>query len=145
MKIQILDTKEDAIKADRLDMATYKAYTDGSGIGGRIGASTVLFENRREVGTLQLLLGDDHYHTVYESEGVGGCLAMTLLFGQDELCDAVTIAVDNQAAVKAVPVCAPLLSHWIWDAWHGLVRTLSIQHLDVHVMVRWTLGACQHF
>ncbi|KAF7363687.1 RNA-directed DNA polymerase from transposon X-element [Mycena sanguinolenta] len=140
IQIQIPETKEDAIKADREDTSTYKVYTDGSGIDRRIGASAVLFKDGREIGALQLFLGDDDQHTVYEGEGIGGCLAMALLLKLDNLQGPVTIVVDNQAAVRAILARTPLPSHWIWDVWHGLAAALARRHPNAHVTVRWSPG-----
>ncbi|KAJ7932019.1 hypothetical protein B0H13DRAFT_2308170 [Mycena leptocephala] len=94
----------------------------------------------QEVGALRLLLGDDDQHTVYEGEGIGGCLAMALLLELNGLRGPTTIVVDNQAAVWAILARAPSPSHWIWDIWDGLARKLARQHPDAHITVRWSPG-----
>jgi hypothetical protein len=79
MEVEIPVSKEAAQDAEKEDSSIYRVYTDGSGIDGRIGASAVLYERGVERGSLRLPLGDDDEHTVFEGEGVGGCLAIALL------------------------------------------------------------------
>ncbi|KAJ7159413.1 ribonuclease H-like domain-containing protein [Mycena filopes] len=110
------------------------AYTDGSGIDQRIGASAVLYCNRVEVASLRLCLGSAGHHTVFEGEGVGASLALALLKKQPEVRGAVSIVVDSQPAINAVRATAANPSHWIWD------RAFAVKHPDAMVTVRWAPG-----
>ncbi|KAJ7327438.1 hypothetical protein DFH08DRAFT_1084675 [Mycena albidolilacea] len=83
---------------------------------------------------------DDNKHTIFEGEGVGGCLAMALLLRLPDVQGTVTIVVDSQPAVKATRVRAPNPSHWIWDIWHGLACAFAQQNPQAHIVVRWAPG-----
>jgi hypothetical protein len=78
MQVDVAPSKKEAQRREKDDVFTYRVYTDGSGIDGHIGGSAVLFVHGVEQASLQLHLGEDE-HTVFEGEGIGGCLAMTLL------------------------------------------------------------------
>jgi ribonuclease HI len=140
MGIEIASTKEDAVKAEKKDSSTYKVFTDGSGIDGRIGASAVLFEHGVELGALRLYLGNTEDHTVFEGEGIGGVLAMVLLERLEQLSGPVSIYVDSQPVIRATQARASTPSHWIWDLWHVQARTLAVKHPDTRVTVKWAPG-----
>jgi ribonuclease HI len=140
MEVEIPVSKKAAQEAEKEDSSIYRVYTDGSGIDGRIGASAVLYEHGVERGALRLHLGDDDEHTVFEGEGVGGCLAMALLLCLPDVWGTVTIVVDSQLAVKATRARASNPSHWIWDIWHGLARAFAQRNPQAHIVVRWAPG-----
>jgi ribonuclease HI len=140
MGIEIASTKEDAVKAEKKDSSTYKVFTDGSGIDGRIGASAVLFEHGVELGALRLYLGNAEDHTVFEGEGIGGVLAMVLLERLEQLSGPVSIYVDSQPAIRATQARTSTPSHWIWDLWHAQARVLAAKHPDARVTVKWAPG-----
>jgi ribonuclease HI len=133
-------SKEDAEKAENLDTAEWKIYTDGSGIDGRIGASAVLFHKGEERASMRLCLGEATHHTVFEGEGVGGCLALALLRKQANVEGPVTIIVDSQPAILATSNASPTPSHWIWDAWHTQLTALAKKHPRAVVTIRWAPG-----
>ncbi|KAJ6451541.1 hypothetical protein C8R45DRAFT_848310, partial [Mycena sanguinolenta] len=58
----ILSSIEDAVAAEKEDSAIYRVYTDGSGIGGQIGASAVLYERSVKIGSLRFHLGSSEHH-----------------------------------------------------------------------------------
>lgn len=64
--------------------------------------------------TLQYYLSSDTQHTVYEAELVGLILAITLLQDPNYLED-VTIAIDNQAAIKALNSFQSLPGQYLVD------------------------------
>ena len=77
-----------------------KIYADGSSIDGGVGVAAVLFVNDTAWQSLQHYLGSEKHHTVYEAELVGLILAAALL-QQLEFLEDLSIAIDNQAAIKA--------------------------------------------
>ncbi|KAJ7897962.1 ribonuclease H-like domain-containing protein [Mycena olivaceomarginata] len=133
-------SKEDAAKAEILDTAEWKIYTDGSGIDGRIGAAAVLFHKGEERASMRLCLGEATHHTVFEGEGIGGCLALALLRKQANVEGPVTIIVDSQPAILATSNASPTPSHWIWDAWHTQLTELAKKHPRAVVTIRWAPG-----
>jgi pimeloyl-ACP methyl ester carboxylesterase len=140
MEVEIPVSKDTAQEAEKEDSSIYRVYTDGSGIDGRIGASAVFYERGVEQSALRLHLGDDDKHTVFEGEGVGGCLAMALLLRLPDVRGTVTIVVDSQPAIRATRARAPNPSHWIWDIWHGLARAFAQRNPQACIVVRWAPG-----
>jgi ribonuclease HI len=140
MAVIIPSSKEEAAEAERADLSEWKVYTDGSGIEGRIGASAVLFYKGEEQASLRLCLGEATHHTVFEGEGVGGCLALTLLRKQRSVEGPVTIVVDSQPAIMATSNASPTPSHWIWDVWHDRTAALAKKHPNAKITVRWAPG-----
>ncbi|KAF7335977.1 RNA-directed DNA polymerase from transposon X-element [Mycena sanguinolenta] len=140
IRTSILSSKEDAVEAAKSDPSTYQVYTDGSGIDGQIGASAVLYKRGIEVNTLRFHLGSDEQHTVFEGEGVGGCLAIHLLTQLETLQGPVSIYVDSQPAIRATQTLTSTPSHWIWDLWHDLAAALVDRHPTVEVTIRWSPG-----
>jgi len=71
--MRIVGSKEVAEAEDRGDRAAVQIYTDGSGLGGKIGASAVLIRSGKA--TTQVLSGDDkEAHSVRRGMcGVGTC------------------------------------------------------------------------
>ena len=78
-----------------------QVFTDSSAQGGKVGASTILIRKDRPDKILHYHLGPEAEHTVYKAELVGLLLALHLI--STERCGATScsIAVDNQAALKA--------------------------------------------
>jgi ribonuclease HI len=140
MEVEIAATKDNAKDAEKNDDSIYRVYTDGSGIDEQIGASAVLYVHSIEWSALRLHLGSNEQHTVFEGEGVGGCLALVLLLDLPEVQGPVTIAVDSQPAILAVHVRVPNPSHWMWDTWHELVQVFQQRHLEAPITIRWMPG-----
>lgn len=55
------------------------AYTDGSGMDGKIGAAAVLTLNGTELSSLRYHLGSETDYTVYEAEAIAVILALHIL------------------------------------------------------------------
>jgi hypothetical protein len=140
MEVEIAATKDDAKDAEKSDVSIYRVYTDDSGIDEQIGASAVLYVHGIEWSALRLHLGSNEQHTVFEGEGIGGCLALALLLELPEVQGPVTIAVDSQPAILATRVRVPNPSHWIWDTWHELARVFQRRHPEAPITIRWTPG-----
>ncbi|KAJ6453771.1 hypothetical protein C8R45DRAFT_757324, partial [Mycena sanguinolenta] len=78
--------------------------------------------------------------TVFEGEGIGGCLAMELLTRLAALEGPVSVYVDSQPAIQATQTTNSTPSHWIWDMWHDAVSTLTVRHPGAEITVRWSPG-----
>ncbi|KAJ7118522.1 hypothetical protein C8R43DRAFT_901311, partial [Mycena crocata] len=89
---------------------------------------------------VRVRLGLSVHHTVFEGEGVGGCLALFLLLQQPEVRGKVTIAVDSQPAINATKTARSNPSHWIWDEWHRGFNLLIQEHSEIQLTIRWTPG-----
>ncbi|KAJ7138519.1 hypothetical protein C8R43DRAFT_824640, partial [Mycena crocata] len=79
-------------------------------------------------------------HTVFEGEGVGGCLALALLLRQPGVRGKVTIIVDSQPAIRATKTALSTPSHWIWDEWHRQFSLLIRKHTEISLTIRWAPG-----
>ena len=75
------------------------AYTDGSGMDGKVGAAAVLMLSNTELRSLQYRLGTERDHTVYKAEIMVVILAIHLLMQVEQGLQRVTIGVDNQAVL----------------------------------------------
>src|SRR5882672_6358718 len=73
------ESRPEAIEATRTAQADIKVFLDGSGIGGSIGAATVLYRNGKLKPSLRKYLGREDQHMVYEAEVVSLTLAAELI------------------------------------------------------------------
>jgi hypothetical protein len=71
-------SREESINSEHIDNADYKIFSDGSGHDDGIGASAVLYENRRScpLKTLQVHMGSPDKHNTYKAEAMGAILAL---------------------------------------------------------------------
>ena len=79
MTIKMVDDTNGAILDMEQDISDIKIFTDGSGMEGKIGASTALYRNGRLKSILCYKLGLQKHHTVYKGEGVGILLSIKLM------------------------------------------------------------------
>ena len=98
----IAENKEQAAAQNQstTEKDRYIVYTDGSALGGRVGAAAVLYRIGQQTATLRYHLGSENHHTVYEAELVGIALGAHLLCRMTQLSDTI-IYCDNQAAIRA--------------------------------------------
>ena len=135
-KTTILQSEEDAKKYDKNNSATVKIYTDESSIEGGIGAAATLYINNTHCRSLQFHLGSDKHHTVFEAKLVGLMLGAALLQQIDYLEDG-TIAIDNQAAAKAITnFCSAPGQHLI-DFFLKQMSGLANRHKGVSFEIYW--------
>ena len=78
-----------------------QVFTDGSAQGGKVRASTILIRKDRPDKILLFHLGPEVEHTIHEAELVGLLLALHLISTERCSTTSCSIAVDNQAALKA--------------------------------------------
>jgi hypothetical protein len=81
-----------------------KVYPYGSAIYGQVGAAAVLLRQGHPPRALNYHLGPDNKHTVREAELAGILLAIHLIKTEKNERTTHAIGVDNQAAIKAIPL-----------------------------------------
>ena len=141
LAVRIADMREKAKEEDETDRARLRVYSDGSGIGGKIGAAAVLYRDGILWQTRRLQLGSDKHHTVYKAEGIGMILGLQLLWEErEEIEGMVPLGVDNQAAIIATSSIRPGPSHYIWDIFHQQLNTALRAHVDLDLLICWTPG-----
>jgi len=59
--------REKAKEEDKAEWARLQVYSDGSGIGGKIGVAVVLYRDGVLQWTKRLQLGSDKHHTAYDA------------------------------------------------------------------------------
>jgi ribonuclease HI len=77
-----------------------QVFTDGSAQEGKVGAAAILIRKNRPDRILHFHLGPEAEHTVHEAELIG-LLAMHLISTEKRPAKTCSIAVDNQAAIRA--------------------------------------------
>ena len=100
-KVSIMSSKENLMcKAKNAD-EEIQVYSDGSVHGGGVGAVAILIRKDKPQRILHCHLGPEAKHTVHKAKLVSMLLAIHLI--SMEKCNAMScsIAVDNQAALKA--------------------------------------------
>jgi ribonuclease HI len=133
----IAANREDAITALRSREDELKIYSDGSGLDGMIGAAaTVGVSGGR---SLRFQLGKETEHTVFEAELVGVLLALHLL-GEYPQKRSILIAIDNQAAIRALTGNSRQPGQYLLDAILNRMQQLkrNRRHLTIHL--EWSPG-----
>jgi len=119
-------------ESERLDDVCI--YSDGSGQNGNIGGAAILRRKGHTVKSIQMHLGKDTDHTVYEGEVIGLILAIELLKNTQRP-QLVSLALDNQAAIRASVTSKPGPGQYLWNAFHtNLKNIMQIHGLD-HVKI----------
>jgi ribonuclease HI len=135
-------TREDAEAAelqDRGDRDSVRVYTDGSGLGGEIGAAAVLYRGETEKGQKRYHLGTIEEHTVYEGECVGVLLGLELMKQQRNIRN-VTMYIDSQAVIQAATSNKPAPGHYLLDEAHKQYRIVRKMRGNMDMIVRWSPG-----
>jgi ribonuclease HI len=102
-------------------MDDIQIYSDGSGYKSNIGAAAVVPATGH---ALRYRLGKDTKHTVFEGELIGVLLALKLIETHRTARTAL-IALDNQAAIKALCNNVSQPSQYILDDIHATVRRIK--------------------
>ena len=79
------------------------------------------------------------HHTVYEAELVGLILAAALL-QQLEFLEDVSIAIDNQVAIKAMTNHSSAPGQQLTDFFLNQMTKIARQHQGVPIKIRWIPG-----
>jgi ribonuclease HI len=121
-----------------------QVFSDGSALGGKVGAATVLIRKDRPDCILHYHLGPETKHMVHEAELVGMVLALHLI--STEKCNATSysIVVDNQAALKAFASDMHSLGHHLACEFLLLMNHLlkSRNKHKFRLTLRWTVRHC---
>jgi ribonuclease HI/endonuclease/exonuclease/phosphatase family metal-dependent hydrolase len=131
-------SRKESIAAEIMDDADFKIFTDGSGIGGEIGAAAILYRKGRRtpVRSLKAYLGHSSDHNTYEAEVVGILLATWLIRQYREtIGKRVTIYTDNQAIVSAVLNVKKTSGQYLVQAVYN-----SINSLESEIRIAWISG-----
>ena len=147
-------SKDDALDADEAWARRHGVlvYTDGSEIGGKVGASAVL--QRRGSArprTLRYHLGDATDHGIFEAEIVGSILGVELLRTERMLAEGPSVALDNKSSIEATQQLRPRPSHYLTDYLLDRARLVrdrtpgsAVRHASVTaaatVTLRWVPG-----
>ena len=116
-------------------------YSDGSGIGGRRGAATVLCKAGCSLKTLRLHLGSLEEHTTFKAEVASLSLALHLLSLKRNACST-TILLDNQAVIQSLEHRETRSAQYLLDELTHQIGTIYRQarHLDFELCVAWVKG-----
>ena len=119
-----------------------QVFTDGSAQGGKVGAATILIRNNRPICILHYHLGPESEHTIHEAELAGILLAAYLIRTEKQGPTSCSIAVDNQATLRAFNSELRKPGHHL--TWEVLLLATRIQkHRSKNkysLMLRWTAG-----
>lgn len=146
LKIEIDEDKENAKASDQEWRRRTRVwiYTDGSDIDGGVGASAVIYYKgraRKRTKVRRFYLGASDEHTVYEAEVTGVILALELL--RKELRNSVStvsIALDNQAAIKASRSTDAAPAQYLMNHVHELLDKVHNRHENLKLTLRWVPG-----
>ena len=100
-RINIPEDKESSVRAAENANEVIQVFTDGSAQEGKVGAAAILIRRNRPDRILHFHLGPEAEHTVHEAEMVGLLLAIHLISTENRAAKTCSIAVDNQAAIRA--------------------------------------------
>ncbi|SJL06758.1 uncharacterized protein ARMOST_10100 [Armillaria ostoyae] len=137
--VEIAETMQEAIAMERMDKSEVRAYGDGSGIDGGIGAAAIIYKGDRRVKTLRLSVGSAKEHEVYDGEGLALTLCLEPLRDMSSIKSA-SISIDNTAAIQATTLARPASSHHIFDLFHKRVNMVLRKHPNISLKIRWIPG-----
>jgi ribonuclease HI len=135
----IAEDRETAIAEAARDPADIQVYTDGSCVGGGVGAAAVLYRGGQRQRVLWKHLGPAELHTVYEAETVGLGLAVELLRTERFLQPA-SVGIDNQAVLRASQFTRSVAGHYLMDGVHHQIARLHKRCGDLEITLRWVPG-----
>jgi ribonuclease HI/endonuclease/exonuclease/phosphatase family metal-dependent hydrolase len=139
IRTKIARTREAAVEMDGEDSAAIQIYTDGSGIGGKVGAAAVLYRNGRKIRSVRYHLGSERDHTVPEAEAVAFILALELL-GKEKRVRRASLAADNVGSIwRSTSSDAKPMQH-IWEMFHKRWVTLNKRFRTLLLTIRWVPG-----
>jgi len=139
---EMAKTREDAEAAelqDREGRDSVRVYTDGSGLGGEIGAAAVLYRGETEKGQKRYHLGTIEEHTVYEGECMRVLLGLELMKQQRNIRN-VNMYIDSQAVIQAATSNKPAPGHYLLDEVHKQYCIVRKMHGNMDMIVRWSPG-----
>ena len=140
--IQIARSKEEACKADRINEADIRIYSDGSGRDGRIGAAAIMNFGFRAPRRARFHLGSSDEHTVFEGECIGQLLGLRLLqtSGLNLNGREVSLGIDSQAAIIRHNARSNAPAAYVINEIHKIVYDLTKAFPHLKITLRWTPG-----
>jgi len=91
-----------------------QVFSDGSGLGGKVGAATVMYKRGQGPKILQFSMGTLAEHTVFEVEAVGVILVLHMLKSERGVRRAV-VQLDNQAVLGVLVIHKPKPAQYLID------------------------------
>ncbi|CAA7270497.1 unnamed protein product [Cyclocybe aegerita] len=142
-KLNVEGTRKVSMEQEKSDNSRIKIYTDGSSLGGKVGAAVVLYEGEAKAPktVLRARLGSNKKHTTFEAEAVGGVLATWILAScHIRTNDTISIYTDNQVLIQASrkPGAKPgqyLLQDFV-NRLSRIVGTISLRWISGHTNVK---------
>ena len=119
-----------------------RIYTDGSSIGGKVGAAAALYQPDQPPCTLCYHLGSLDNHMVFEAEAVGLILTAKLIHSTSEITLPINIFVDNQATIISSQRPKSKPGHYILEKLCRLLLGIYCNHNITHkdICVSWAPG-----
>jgi len=114
-------------------------YSDGSSLGGGVGAAAMLCRNRWVKAVLRKHLGSAAHHTVFEAEAVGLVLAAELVRAEAAVSMAI-IGADSQAAIQATRNVKGASEQYLIDMVHERMAAAARRHRNLKIELRWMPG-----
>ena len=103
------------------------AWTDGSGLDGKIGAAAIVTLNGTKLRNLRYHLGKETDHTVYEAEIIAVILALHILMEINRPLARITIGIDNQAVLLGLKNQTSKPGHYLLDKIHDTLEDLQVK------------------
>ncbi|CDO68069.1 hypothetical protein BN946_scf184347.g6 [Trametes cinnabarina] len=144
-RTHVLDDREAAADDDPnwAKDGMWRLYTDGSACDGGVGAAAILYPpGRARPRHLYLHLGPDTRHTVYEAELAGVLLGMELIHRERRCNSAVSIALDNKAAIQASTLRSSAPGRYLTDLFHEQLNAILASRPQLRLTLRWVPGHC---
>lgn len=139
VEVEIAETMQEAMTMEWMDRSEVRAYGDGSGIDGGIGAAAIIYKRDQRVKTLRLKVGSAKEHEVYNGEGLALTLCLEPLRNMSNI-KSMSISIDNTAAIQATTLLQPAPSHHIIDLFHKHVDMVLWRHPDISLKIHWIPG-----
>ena len=137
--MRIPKDKDEALREAELVVDDVQIYTDGSCIGGGVGAAAILYRNGIECDILRKHLGSEEHHTVYEAEIVGAIMGAHLA-SKTTAEDGVTIALENQAAITSSLIGKQTAGQHLVLALQDELKLITNRRRDTTCTLRWVPG-----
>ena len=131
--------KEEALKEADTVRDDIQIFTDGSCIGGGVGAAAVLYKNGVECNILCKHLGSEEQHTVYEAEIVGAIMGAHMA-SRVTATEGITISLDNQAAITSSLIGKQKSGQHLVFTLQDELKSAMNRGRNTMCTLRWVLG-----
>ncbi|EUC61565.1 reverse transcriptase from transposon X-element protein, putative [Rhizoctonia solani AG-3 Rhs1AP] len=131
--------KEAAIDDEKGCSSSIKIFTDGSMMGGHVGAAAVLYRDGREVAAMKRYVGTDKEHEVYEAEVIGLLLGLELLAREQGVREA-AFFIDNQAVLRTLQAGSTNNLGYLYEHLDEAIRMVRERNTGIKLEARWIPG-----